>query len=350
MKKIFRIISLVVALLMIVSLVACGGKQEQKASDNASSQGTKKVEEKKEESTNKKIVVGFSQIGAESEWRTANTNSIKKACEEAGFELKFSDAQQKQENQIKAIRSFIAQKVDYIVLAPVVETGWDTVLKEAKDANIPVILVDRTVKTADGSEDLWVAWVGEDFYKEGKNLAEWVLKNEEKLGFKDKEVVNVYQLEGTVGSGAAVDRAKAWADVMNGTKFKTVKSQTGDFTRAKGQEVMESWLKSDKGNIDLVFAHNDDMALGAISAIEAAGLKPGEDIKIVSIDGVKGAFEAIIAGKLNASQECSPLTGPVLVQTIKDLEAGKEVPKKVYAEEQLFTIENAAEALPNRQY
>lgn len=335
MKKFLRGVSLWMVAALVLSLVGCGG--------------TGKSTESSAKGSNKKIVVGFAQIGAESEWRTANSKSIKEAAEKAGFDLKFSDAQQKQENQIKALRSFIAQKVDYIALAPVVETGWDTVLKEITDSKIPLILVDRSIKTTDGSEP-WVTRVGENFYEEGKNLAQWVKDNEEKLGFKEKETVNVYQLEGTVGSGAAVDRGNAWADTMKGSKFKTVKSQTGDFTRAKGQEVTESWLKSDKGKIDLIYAHNDDMALGAIQAIEAAGLKPGVDIKIVSIDGVKGAFEAMIAGKLNATQECSPLTGPVLVQTIQDLAAGKKVPKLTYAKEELFPSEVAKEKLPSRQY
>ncbi|RCX14844.1 monosaccharide ABC transporter substrate-binding protein (CUT2 family) [Anaerobacterium chartisolvens] len=348
MKMLSKFTAVALALTMLLSLAACGGNAKPSGGNEA--EATKAEVKDQKNGSGKKVVVGFSQIGAESEWRTANTKSIKDACEEAGFELKFSDALQKQENQIKAIRSFIAQKVDYIALAPVVETGWDTVLKEVADAKIPLILVDRSVKTADGKDDLWITRVGENFYEEGKNLAEWVKNNEEKLGFKGKDTVNVYQLEGTVGSGAAIDRGQAWVDTMEGTKFKTIKSQTGDFTRAKGQEVMESWLKSDKGKIDLIYAHNDDMALGAISAIEAAGLNPGVDIKIVSIDGVKGAFEAMIAGKLNCVAECSPLTGPVLVQTISDLEAGKEVPKLTYAKEEVFPAEKAAEILPSRQY
>jgi len=339
MRKFSKIASLALAGVMVLSLGACGQKtQTSSSSDDVPG------------ANGKKIVVGFSQIGAESEWRTANTKSIKEACEKAGIELKFSDAQQKQENQIKAIRSFIATKVDYIALAPVVETGWDTVLKEAADAKIPVILVDRSVKTTDGKDDLWVTRVGENFYQEGVDLATWVKDNEEKLGFKDKAEVNVYQLEGTVGSGAAVDRGKAWADTMKDTKFKTVKSQTGDFTRAKGQEVMESWLKSDEGNIDLVYAHNDDMALGAVQAIEAAGLKPGVDIKIVSVDGVKGGFQAMVEGKINCIAECSPLTGPKLVETIQDLAAGKTVDKLTYAKEGVFPQEVAKDVIGQREY
>lgn len=340
MRKFSKIASLALAGVMVLSLGACGQKKQTSSTSGDAPDGN----------SSKKIVVGFSQIGAESEWRTANTKSIKTACENAGIELKFSDAQQKQENQIKAVRSFITSKVDYIALAPVVETGWDTVLKEAADAKIPVILVDRSVKTTDGKEDLWITRVGENFYQEGVDLATWVKSNEEKLGFKDKAEVKVYQLEGTVGSGAAVDRGKAWADTLKDTKFKTVKSQTGDFTRAKGQEVMESWLKSDKGNIDLVYAHNDDMALGAVQAIEAAGLKPGVDIKIVSVDGVKGGFQAMVEGKINCIAECSPLTGPKLVETIQDLAAGKTVDKLTYAKEGVFPQEVAKDVIGQREY
>lgn len=323
MKKVSKALAVILSIVMVLSLAACGNGQ----------------------SESKKLVVGFSQIGAESDWRTANTKSIKDACAAAGFELKFSDAQQKQENQIKALRSFIQQKVSYIVLAPVVETGWDTVLKEIADSKIPLILVDRSIKTADGSEP-WITRIGENFYQEGKDLATWVKENL----FKDKDKVNVYQLEGTVGSGAAVDRGKAWADVMKDSKFATVKSQTGDFTDAKGQEVMESWLKSDKGNIDIVYAHNDMMALGAITAIEAAGLKPGTDIKIVSVDGLKLGFEAMAAGKIECIAECSPLTGPKLVETIKNLEAGQKVEKLTYAKEGIFPKDVASKELPNRAY
>lgn len=346
-----KFLALIVAVVFVFSLVGCGTAPAAPAADAAKAEAPKAEAPKAEAAKpDKKLVVGFAQIGAESEWRTANTNSIKAAAEKAGFDLKFSDAQQKQENQIKALRSFIAQKVDFIALAPVVETGWDTVLKEIADAKIPLILVDRSIKTSDGKDDLWVTRVGENFYEEGKNLGAWVKDNTEKLGFKDKKAINVYQLEGTVGSGPAIDRAKSFAEALAGTAYKVVKSQTGDFTRAKGQEVMESWLKSDKGQIDLVFAHNDDMALGAIQAIKAAGLKPGVDIKLVSIDGVKGAFEAMIAGELNCSAECSPLTGPVLVDTINKLAKGEKVEKLTYAKEGVFPAEVAKETMPSRQY
>ncbi len=291
----------------------------------------------------KKITLGFAQVGAESEWRTANTVSIKDAAKEAGIELKFSDAQQKQENQIKAIRSYIAQKVDVIAFAPVVTTGWDTVLKEAKAAKIPVILTDRNIDTKDPS--LYVTMIGSDFTEEGQKAAQWLLDNYKKPGD-----VNIVELQGTVGSAPAIDRKKGFEEVIKtDPRFKITRSQTGDFTRAKGKEVMEAFLKTDK-NIQVLFAHNDDMAIGAIQAIEAAGMKPGKDIMIISIDAVKGAFEAMMAGKLNVSVECNPLLGPQLMNIVKDVKAGKQLPKRINTEEGVFPMETAAKEFPNRKY
>jgi ABC-type sugar transport system substrate-binding protein len=293
----------------------------------------------------KKITLGFAQIGAESEWRTANTKSIKEAADAAGINLKFSDAQQKQENQIKAIRSFIAQKVDVIAFSPVVETGWEPVLKEAKAAKIPVILTDRAVSAKD--DTLWVTFMGSDFVEEGRRAANWLVE-------KTKDApgpVNIVELQGTVGSAPAIDRKKGFEEVLKDKpKYKIIRSQTGDFTRAKGKEVMEAFLKAEGKKINVLFAHNDDMAIGAIQAIEAAGIKPGKDILIVSIDGVKGAFEAMMAGKLNVSVECSPLLGPQLMAAVKDLMAGKTLPKRIVTKEGVFPMEVAAKEFPNRKY
>jgi len=293
----------------------------------------------------KKIVLGFSQIGAESEWRTANTESIKSAAKDAGIELKFADAQQKQENQIKAIRSFIAQKVDVIAFSPVVESGWDTVLQEAKAAKIPVILTDRAVDSKDKS--LYVTFMGSDFTEEGRKAGRWLETFEKgKPG-----PINIVELQGTVGSAPAIDRKKGFEEVISGdSRMKIIRSQTGDFTRAKGKEVMEAFLKAEGKNIQVLYAHNDDMAIGAIQAIEEAGMKPGQDITIISIDGVKGAFEAMMAGKLNVSVECSPLLGPQLMATVKDLVAGKTVPTRITTQEGIFPKEVAAAEFPKRKY
>jgi ABC-type sugar transport system substrate-binding protein len=290
-----------------------------------------------------RIVLGFSQIGAESEWRTANTESIKSAATAMDIDLRFSDAQQKQENQIKALRSFIAQKVDVIAFSPVVETGWDAVLREAKAANIPVILTDRAV-SADPA--LYVGFIGSDFVEEGRKAARLVSEK-----FEDATAdVHIAELQGTVGSAPANDRKKGFEEVIAANpRLRIVRSQSGDFTRSKGKEVMEAFLKAD-GKFDVLYAHNDDMAIGAIQAIEEAGLKPGRDIYIVSIDAVKGAFDAMIAGKLNATIECNPLLGPQLMTSVVEVVAGRSIPKRIVVDEQVFTMETAKQHIQSRKY
>jgi len=287
------------------------------------------------------LVVGFSQIGAESEWRTAETNSIIDTAKELGVELKFDDAQQKQENQIKAIRGFIAQKVNVIGLAPVVDSGWETVFQEAKDAGIPIVLVDRR---ADVPEDLYTAFIGSDFILEGENACKEMAKLLDEKG-------NIVELQGTVGASAATDRQTGFADCLKGYADMTMlDSQSGDFTRAKGKEVMEAFLKTHGEAINGVYAHNDDMAIGAIQAIEEYGLKPGQDIKIVSVDGVKGAFEAMVAGTLNCTVECNPLLGPQFLEAALTLANGGTVEKWIKSDEGVYCQEVAAEMLPDRKY
>ncbi|CUI04815.1 ABC transporter substrate-binding protein [Massilia antarctica] len=294
----------------------------------------------------KPLTIGFSQVGAESEWRTANTLSIKDAAKKEGVNLKFADAQQRQENQVKAIRSFIAQRVDVIAFSPVVESGWETVLREAKDAKIPVILTDRTVNVTDQS--LYAAFIGSDFVEEGRRAGRWLLERAAKT---PDRTFNIVELQGTVGSAPAIDRKNGFAEVIAANpKLKITRSQTGDFTRAKGKEVMEAFLKAQGKSINVLYAHNDDMAIGAIQAIEEAGLKPGVDILVISIDGVKGAFQAMIAGKMNVTVECSPLLGPQLMSIARDVVAGKPVPKRITTVEGVFPAEVAAKELPNRKY
>jgi galactofuranose transport system substrate-binding protein len=329
MKRMFRAVSLIAAVVMLTAFMVANV-----------------------EAADKKIVVGFSQIGAESAWRVANTESIiSEAKKYPNIELKFSDAQQKQENQIKALRSFIAQGVDVIAFSPVVETGWTPVLKEAKRAGIPVILSDRAVDTDD--DTLWVTFMGSDFVEEGRRAANWLLENYEKVKNPDKSMdeINVVELQGTVGSAPAIDRKVGFEEIMKEhPNFKIIKSQSGDFTRSKGKEVMEAFLKAEGKKIDVLYAHNDDMAIGAIQAIEEFGLKPGKDIIIVSIDAVRGAFEAMIEGKLNCTVECSPLLGPQLFEAVNDLVAGKTLPKRIVTKEGVFPQEVAKEVLPTRKY
>ena len=287
------------------------------------------------------LVVGYSQIGAESEWRTGNTDSIKEAAESLGVELIFSDGQQKQENQIKAIRTFIAQQVDVIGVSPVVETGWDSVFQEAKDAGIPIILVDRR---ADVAEDLYTSYLGSDFVEEGRNAAKVMVDLLDGGG-------SIVELVGTIGSAPAIDRYAGFREIIKDyPEIEIIASETGDFTRAKGEEVMGDFLQIYGEEIDAVYAHNDDMAIGAIRAIEAYGLKPGEDIKIVSIDAIRDAFQAMIDGKLNATIECNPLLGPQFFELALKVANGESVPKWIPSEEKIFFPEGAEEILPTRRY
>lgn len=290
----------------------------------------------------KKLVVGFSQIGAESAWRTAETESIRSEAKNRGVDLRFIDAQGKEENQIKALRNFIAQGVNAIILAPKVETGWEPVLREVKRARIPVILVDRGITVSD--ESLYTTLIASDFVQEGRLAGEWLAK---KLNGKG----NIVELQGTPGAAPAIDRKKGFAEVIaKNPGMKIIKSQTGEFERAKGKQAMEAFLKAEGKNINAVYAHNDDMAIGAIQAIEEAGMKPGTDIIAVSIDGVKGAFEAMVAGKLNCTVECNPLLGPAAFDAIEAVKAGKTVPKKTIVKDEVFDQSVAKEVIGSRKY
>ena len=295
----------------------------------------------KTQKTYQDLIIGYAQIGAESEWRSANTLSIKETAEELGIELRFADAQQKQENQIRAIRSFIVQKVDVIGISPVVETGWETVFREAKEVGIPIVLVDRR---ADVPEDLYISYLGSDFFEEGRNAARTLAKI---VNGK----ANIVELVGTIGSAPANDRYKGFREIIKQyPQMKIINSQSGDFTRAKGKEVMESFLQHRGRSITALYAHNDDMALGAIQAIEEFGLRPGVDIKIVSIDAAHGAFEAMIAGKLNATIECNPLLGSQFFELALKVVNNEDVPKWVPSIEDIFLPHNAEEILPFRKY
>ncbi len=298
-----------------------------------------------EQSPRKPTTVGFSQIGAESAWRTAETESMRSEAVKRGVDLTFADAQQKQDNQIKALHTFIAKKVDAIILAPVKEDGWEPALKEAKQAGIPVILVDRGVKVAD--ESLYTTLIASDFVEEGRMAAHWLADKLDHKGI-------IVELQGTPGSAPAIDRKKGFEEgIRPHPEMQIVKSQTGEFTRAKGKEVMEAFLKSAQGSglkIDALYAHNDDMALGAIQAIEEAGLKPGTDILVVSIDGVRAALDAIVAGKLNCSVECNPLLGPMAFDAVEKAVAGQELPKKIVVQDQLFDASNTKDVIESRKY
>lgn len=320
-----------ILLVVLPLLVSCGGTPDTPKSSAVPAQ----------KKTYQDLVVGFSQIGAESEWRTANSRSIQETAKRLGVELKFADARQQQENQIKAIRSFIAQRVDVIGVSPVVVTGWDTVFAEAKKAGIPLILLDRGANVPD---DLFSAFIGSDFVQEGQRACAEMARLLNGQG-------NIFELEGTVGSTPQIDRRNGFEQCLkNYPGMRVTVRQSGDFIRARGKEVMQTFLREHGLQFNALFAQNDDMALGAIEALEEEGFKPGIDIKIVSIDAERAAFEAMIAGKLNATIECSPLLGPQFFETALKLTNGEPIEKWVKSNESIFRQDTATLELPKRQY
>ena len=323
MKK-RKLLGLILSVVMVVTMLGgCGGASNNKTSsgDGGSGDG------------NDLITVGFSQVGAESDWRTANTESMKSTFTEAnGYRLIFDDAQQKQENQLKAIRNFIQQEVDYIVLAPVTESGWDAVLKEAKDADIPVIIVDRMVDVSDDS--LYTAWVGSNFKLEGQKACAWLKAYQ---AAKKIDKINIVDIQGTIGASAQIGRTEALNEAVKANGWNLLAQQTGEFTQAKGQEVMESMLKQYK-DINVVYCENDNEAFGAIDAIEAAGktVGPDGDILVMSFDTTKAGITDTQSGKIILNTECNPLHRPRVEEIIKTLESGGTPEKKAYVEEGVF--------------
>jgi simple sugar transport system substrate-binding protein len=287
------------------------------------------------------LVVGFAQIGAESEWRVANTASMKETADELGVELKFADGQQRQDNQIRALRQFIAMKVDVIGISPVVETGWEGVFREVKQAGIPLILVDRRAAVPD---DLYASYLGSDFREEGRNAARVMAQ-------LTGGTANIVELVGTLDSAPANDRYAGFREILDGYPgLRIIASESGDFTRAKGKEVMAGFLRRYGKQITALYAHNDDMAMGAMQAIREFGLEPGRDIKIVSVDAIRDAFQAMVDGSLNATVECNPLLGPQFYELALKVVNGQPVPKWVPSKESVFLAETAAQLLPMRKY
>lgn len=321
---------------MAFSLSACGG--------NDASTGREDAGSSVDSSDKGPITVGFSQVGAESDWRTANTESMKSTFSEAnGYKLIFDDAQQKQENQLSAIRNFIQQDVDYIVLAPVTETGWDTVLQEAKDAGVPVIIVDRMVDVK--NDDLYTAWVGSDFELEGKKAAAYLKAYNEA---KKKEAgTKIVDIQGTIGASAQIGRTKGLEDGVTANGWKLLDKTTGEFTQAKGQEVMESFLKKYKKDIDVVYCENDNEAFGAIDAIKAAGYSVGADgdMMIFSFDSTKAGLNDVLSGQITLNTECNPLHGPRVEKIIQQLESGQTPEKTAYVDEEMFAHDDTVKSV-----
>ncbi len=288
------------------------------------------------------VVVGFAQGGSESSWREAETKSIQDAAKDAGYDLRYANAEGRPDQQVSQVRGFIAQGVDVIVVAPIEKTGWEDVLNEAKDAGIPVVLVDRGIDTQD--ESLYATLIASDFVEEGRMAAQWLVDN--KPGG-----ARIVELSGTPGADPAIDRKKGFAEIIDEHDgFTIVESQSALFEQAEGKNVMNALLLRADLEFDVVYAHNDDMALGAIEAIKGAGLDPGEDIIVISIDGVKAAFESMVAGDLSATVECNPLLGPKVMEVIGQLMDDEDVPHRIISEDKLYEASQAAEALPTREY
>ena len=335
MKKRKVLAVLLCAAMTAALAVGCGGSKGSDSSDKSSDSSS---------SSDDVITVGFSQVGAESDWRTANSQSMKDTfSKENGYDLIFDDAQQKQENQITAIRNFIQQEVDYILLAPVTETGWDTVLQEAKDADIPVIIVDRMVDVSDDS--LYTTWIGTDALCEGRKAAEWLNGFAEAKGIAASDI-HIADIQGTIGSTAQIGRTKGLEEGVDKYGWDLVAQQTGEFTQAKGQEVMESMLKQ-YDNINVVYCENDNEAFGAIDAIEAAGktVGPDGDILVMSFDTTNAGLTDTLSGKIICDTECNPLHGPRVEEIIKKLEDGKDVEKKAYVEEEMFAYDDTVKSV-----
>jgi simple sugar transport system substrate-binding protein len=322
MKKRNVFIAAMLVLAIVGGAVFAGGQQE----------ATKKDGPK---------VVGYSQCDSQQAWRWAETESVQNEAKKRGYELKYNDAQAVQANQIAAIRSFIAQGVDGILLAPQVMTGFGPVLQEAKDAGIPVVLLDRLVAEDD---DLFYTFIGSDFVWEGERMAEIVV---EETGGKAR----IAELQGTPGADPTIDRKKGFENIINKyPDMNIILSQTGDFNRTKGKEVMEAFLKAEGENIDVVYCHNDDMAIGAIQAIKEYGKDPGKDILVYSIDGIKDAFQAMVDGDLNAVVECTPLLGPQGFDALEAAWRGETLPKWVMSEDGIFYMKDAANLISGRAY
>lgn len=279
------------------------------------------------------MLMGFAQLGSESSWRIGNTQSIEQAAAAHNVSLMVENAMQRQDNQISAIRSFIAYRVDVITFAPIVEDGWDNVLTEAKNAGIPVILVDRLIKTSD--ESLYAAYVGADFYQEGVRAGQYLLRKADDLG---KDRLNIVEISGTEDSTPSLQRYKGFHDQVDADpRMNTLETISGDFLRSKGTECMEYLLDKYGAEIDVLYSHNDGMTLGAIDAIEARGLCPGKDIVIITVDGEQAAIDLLKAGKINCVAECTPMLGELVVSLAEKLMAGESVPRVTHPEERVFT-------------
>jgi ABC-type sugar transport system substrate-binding protein len=330
MKRTAKMFSLLMIIALVAVLAACGGKKAEPAGSGSPAASSSNAGDG---GTTKKLKVGFSQMETNNPWRIAETNSIKEEAAKRGIELVYTDAQSQTSKQVSDVEDMIAQKVDYILLAPREFEGLVPALEAAKAAKIPVILIDRAAKGVAGED--FVTLIASNFIEEGHRAGEWLVKEMNGKG-------NIVELLGTTGSSVAKDRADGFAQAIKASPdMKVISSQSGDFARANGQKVMENIIQAKGKEITAVYAHNDEMAIGAIQALKAAGMKPGVDVKIVSVDGSKDALKAIVAGELGATVECNPFFGPKAFEVIEKLEKGETVEPLIVNPDRFFDINNA---------
>lgn len=339
MKKLF---ALILALAMAMSLVACGGSSNSGTNEGGNVSGASSVEDAEQQvaddagDSGELISIGFAQVGHESDWRTASTNSCQTVfSEENGYDLSFVDCDQDSAAQLEAVRTFIQQEVDYIIIDPIVATGWDTVLGECEEAGIPVIVIDRTIDDS----DKYAAWVGSDFKNEGLAAGEWLKAYADAKGITE---INALVIEGTTGASAQIGRSEGFQEIADKYGWNIIDSQSGDFTDVGGQEVMESFCKSYEGQFNVVVAQNDNEAFGAMTAMDAAGVSYGVDgdVILISFDACTAGLEQVQAGKINADFECNPLAAPFVAEVITQLEAGETPEQTIYMEEHWYTYDD----------
>lgn len=290
-----------------------------------------------------RLVVGFAAIEMGSDWRKAQVASMQNEADRRGMELRLSDAEGSQDFQLTALRRFIAQQVDVIVLAPVVEAGWDIVLEDARRAGIPVILVDRTVNVEDPG--LYVSAVGSDFHEEGRLAARWIAGNVE-------GVARVLEIRGSAGASATTGRREGFAEMVEELdELELAHSDAGNFSGEEAANIAQTYLTANGADsVDVIYAHNDGMAVAVANALPEAGFTPGEDVLIVGVDGSRVALQAIVDGHLAATVESNPVVGPQLFEVIDAVLAGEEVERRIIVDTSVFDSSNAAEAIPGRMY
>lgn len=341
-----KYLSAVLAASMVLSLAACGGttttEQTSDAATETSSAATAETTDSAADAgSGDLITVGFAQVGHESDWRTASTKSAQDVFStENGYELSFVDCDNDSAAQLEAVRGFIQQDVDYIIIDPIVSTGWDTVLTECEDAGIPVIVIDRTIDDS----DKYVSWVGSNFKDEGLACGEWLKAYADANGMTE---INALVIEGSTGASATIGRTDGFKEIADKYGWTILDSQSGDFTEAGGQEVMESFCQSYAGQFNVVICQNDNEAFGAMTAMDNAGVSYGVDgdVVLVSFDANKPALQLVMDGKINANFECNPMAAPFVEEVIQQLQAGETPEKEIYMAESWFAAEDIVSSI-----